>query len=214
MSKSKIADQQYTLICQLTPNVEQVIQTRVINIWETKIPTKNDGPVSLDYLLIDEKGDVVQAFCEYNQARWIKPLLKKDHIIRMRNFSVLNNLRRYRHAFSKVIIKITRNTSIKTLDEDFAKIPRTRFDFIGFEVMPSRWPDNVQLSDIVAQVTVITLPGHRGDGAKAPPRIVLDLKDESGLTTKAAIWDDFGDALNHEELLEKSKNGPILIAMK
>ncbi|WOL05631.1 hypothetical protein Cni_G14360 [Canna indica] len=33
------------------------------------------------------------------------------------------------------------------------------------------------IADIVAQVTTITLPGHRGDGARAPPRIVLDLKD-------------------------------------
>uniref|UniRef100_A0A3Q7IIZ4 Replication factor A C-terminal domain-containing protein n=1 Tax=Solanum lycopersicum TaxID=4081 RepID=A0A3Q7IIZ4_SOLLC len=150
--------------------------------------------ISLDMILIDEKGTLMHAIIWKNQVNKFRDKLSEGFAVIIRNFKVSALTGDYRPVQSNFKITFLRKTTIQKLQDDIVHIRQNGFQFIQQEVIRSRIKNNILLSDVVGCLCGI------GDvesvGSKWQKRDIHILTDPDDLTIKARItfWEDHGES--------------------
>ncbi|XP_069143289.1 replication protein A 70 kDa DNA-binding subunit D-like [Solanum lycopersicum] len=173
----------YSLLSDLdATHDEWLIRVRVCRQWEFINFKRSPKMISLDMILIDEKGTLMHAIIWKNQINKFRDKLSEGFAVIIRNFKVSALTSDYRPVQSNFKITFLRKTAIQKLQDDVVHIPQNGFQFIQPEVIRSRINNNILLSESV--------------GSKWQKRDIHILTDPDDLTIKARItlWEDHGES--------------------
>ncbi|XP_015075483.1 replication factor A protein 1-like [Solanum pennellii] len=174
----------YSLLSDLDATREDwLIRVRVCRQWEFINYKRSPDMISLDMILIDEKGTLMHAIIWKNQVNKFRDKLSEGFAVIIRNFKVSALTGDYRPVQSNFKITFLRKTAIQKLQDDIVHIPQNGFQFIQPEIIRSRINNNILLSESV--------------GSKWKKRDIHILTDPEDLTIKARItlWKDHGESL-------------------
>ncbi|KAH0635798.1 hypothetical protein KY289_035713 [Solanum tuberosum] len=107
-----------------------LIRVQVCRMWEFINYKRSPDMISLDMIIIDEKGTLMHAVIWKNQVNKFHDKLSEGSVIIIRNFKVSEILGDYRPVQSNFKITFLRITAIQKLPDDIVHIPLNGFQFI------------------------------------------------------------------------------------
>ncbi|KAH0645096.1 hypothetical protein KY284_032980 [Solanum tuberosum] len=191
----------YSLLSNLdTTRDDWLVKVRVCRIWEFKNYKRSNEMISLDMILIDEKGTLVHAVIWKNQVNRFRANLAEGSVIIIRNFKVTESMGEYRPVQFDVKITFLRITAIQKIKDDTVNIPKNGFQFIRPNIVRSRVNNNTYLSGDLESV-----------GSKWKKRdhhILTDPEDRSA-KAKITLWEDYGEGFY--PYLFPTESGPYIV---
>ncbi|KAJ4828248.1 hypothetical protein Tsubulata_012054 [Turnera subulata] len=133
------------------------IKVRVIRKWETIYPS-NAQAASLDYLLLDEHGDTIQATAVKKDIPYFEGILQQGEIIILSGFTLTYSKKKYRISPHDYTIQMNRGVSIRHTSDDTAKISYELFQFTEFEELQAKKNNAEFLIDVIGAITSISGP--------------------------------------------------------
>ncbi|XP_020082553.1 uncharacterized protein LOC109706160 isoform X2 [Ananas comosus] len=134
-------------IKDLKPEIEEcALKCRVTRIWDAVNTKANNDFISLDLILIDEKGDQIHAVIKKVHATHFRPLIQEGKIYVISNFKVLLNRLSFRPVHNNYMISFYAITSIKEIKNDIIGIQRHQFEFLDFHDVPKRLNNDLHLT--------------------------------------------------------------------
>ncbi|TVU16344.1 hypothetical protein EJB05_39903, partial [Eragrostis curvula] len=121
------------------------IKVKVIRLWDS-INNRTDELMSLDMILIDEKGDVIHATIGKNLIDTYRPQIRESAIYSFSNFRVQDSLR-YRPVSNELKIAFNYNTKVKEVKEQSKKFQENYFEFASNDTLKQRENKDNQLCD-------------------------------------------------------------------
>ncbi|WMV15291.1 hypothetical protein MTR67_008676, partial [Solanum verrucosum] len=178
-------------------------------MWEFKNYKRSKEMISLDMILIDEKGTLVHAVIWKNQVNRFRANLSEGSVIIIRNFKVAESMGEYRPVQSDVKITFLRITAIQKINDDTVNIPKNGFQFIRPNIVRSRVNNNTYLSDVVGCLCGIgDLESVGSKWKKRDLHILTDPEDRSA-KAKITLWEDYGEGFY--PYLFPPESGPYIV---
>ncbi|XP_015076144.1 uncharacterized protein LOC107020338 [Solanum pennellii] len=151
----------YSLLSDLDATREDwLIRVRVCRQWEFINYMRRPDMISLDMILIDEKGTLMHAIIWKNQVNKFRDKLSEGFAVIIRNFKVSALTGDYRPVQSNFKITFLRKTAIQKLQDDIVHIPQNGFQFIQPEVIRSRINNNILLEDLTIKARITLWEDH------------------------------------------------------
>ncbi|KAG5594678.1 hypothetical protein H5410_035910 [Solanum commersonii] len=200
----------YSLLSDLdTTRDDWLVKVRVCRIWEFKNYKRSKEMISLDMIIIDEKGTLVHAVIWKNQVNRFRANLAEGSVIIIRNFMVAESMGEYRPVQSDVKITFLRIAAIQKIKDDTVNIPKNGFQFIRPNIVCSRVNNNTYLSDVVGCLCGIgDLESVGSKWKKRDLHILTDPEDRSA-KAKITLWEDYGEGFY--PYLFPPESGPYIV---
>ncbi|XP_019071500.1 replication protein A 70 kDa DNA-binding subunit D-like [Solanum lycopersicum] len=154
----------YSLLSDLEATRDDwLIRVRVCRQWDFINFKRSPEMISLDMILIDEKGTLMHAIIWKNQLNKFGDKLSEGFAVIIRIFKVSSLTGDYKPVQSNFKITFLQKTAIQKLQDDIVYIPKNGFQFIQPEVIRSRINNNILLSDDLTIKARITLWEDHGE---------------------------------------------------
>ncbi|KAK2409926.1 replication factor A protein [Trifolium repens] len=154
------------------------IKVRVISLWTVNSVFRSNQVNSLDMVLIDEKGDKIQASVRRQLIYLFLSKIVEGNIYKMSHFIVFPTDDRYRTTFYPYKLMFTMKTKVRNCPNH--TIDRYGFSYTNINQICSFGADYCYLIDVIGVVTGITIEREYIHDAKMTRMIILELTDHSG----------------------------------
>ncbi|KAJ4800040.1 Replication protein A 70 kDa DNA-binding subunit B [Rhynchospora pubera] len=195
----------------MTTDIQRArIHGRPIRIWPASDPRR--GRVwKLNFLLLDHVGGKIQGIIFANEYQRISTAFAEHNIVEITRFAIDESTKDYQVVDYDYMLKITRQTQVKTLSPNLYQIPTYHFDFKRLEDVGTEITYEKAVLDTIARI--VGFSAVRVIASQGNARVqTLYLMNERGFTIDVALWVDFIDKFDIADLYEKSKTSPVAVA--
>ncbi|KAF3593622.1 hypothetical protein DY000_02020276 [Brassica cretica] len=133
------------------------LRFRLIHFWEAWNPIKKTL-ISLEMLLIDEQGTVIQGFISPGRIEKYLPTMKRGTVYKLNNFYGSSNKSVYRVSDHAVTVSFSWNSELSVLQDITTPFDEDRFQFHSYEVFEANCDLKVDLYDVVGHMKLVN--GH------------------------------------------------------
>uniref|UniRef100_A0A0D9UWM4 Replication protein A 70 kDa DNA-binding subunit B/D first OB fold domain-containing protein n=1 Tax=Leersia perrieri TaxID=77586 RepID=A0A0D9UWM4_9ORYZ len=204
-------EEEFTPLSQLTNESRGCrVRVRISRIWESFNP--NDGTIfGLDSLLIDDKGDTMQARVPPGSINQFKWQLVEGKVYVLSGFMVEPKLKNFMTCRNGLMMYIRSQTVVAEIG-DVDSIPLHSFEFVDFGDLSSRNGNNSLLTDVIGRIVYVDV--IRQAPKTKPLRAVqyreITIQDLSGKTQIVTLYDDLGCHFDVELVLKKGLEAPVI----
>ncbi|KAK9060364.1 hypothetical protein SSX86_021068 [Deinandra increscens subsp. villosa] len=189
-------------ISQITPTTMSFpIEIRLLHKWR---PYKNGSIFS--YLLIDSKGDTIQAIVTEDDDTVIGSKMTIGHCYRLDGYVCARALSRMKVTPNIASIKIQKQTSIISI-EDKDEIPEHYYKFTPINTIQSLATDNEFLIDCMGRVCGIQHVDTQFYGSI----LKVKLQDIHGNDVVVALWEEINKSVDRQAL--SATNQEVIVAV-
>ncbi|KAF9606808.1 hypothetical protein IFM89_028184 [Coptis chinensis] len=143
-----MAIEEYFRVSELTDKTLKCqVKVRVTRRWTVGSKDSQDKRKRFDVVLIDERGDQIQAIVPKNHSNTFLNVLHEGHVYHIENFSVQTRRDSYRPIQHEFIILIRWDTIVRGSSEAHPEIPLYKFDFVEFDNVKLLSKANTNLKD-------------------------------------------------------------------
>ncbi|AES65761.1 replication protein A 70 kDa DNA-binding subunit B [Medicago truncatula] len=182
------------LISDISPSKENWnIRVRVVRLWFVRDMKKDQLPYSLEMVLMDNKGDRINASVRRTLIYKYEKELREDRVFSIGNFSVASNVGSYRTARHPYKINFQYGTKIKQCDDKF--VPADIY-VIGDsrEIFQSEY-DTDYLIDVMGMLKAVGVEKSYTRNGSQSKMIPIEL-DYDGFRFKVTLFGPYVDELN------------------
>ncbi|XWS10686.1 hypothetical protein CRYUN_Cryun38cG0018900 [Craigia yunnanensis] len=186
------------------------IRVRVARTWYN-VNYKSNNVLSFNFLVIDEKGDALQATVIKSPAGPFESQIKEGNLYIISGFRVTKQKSSYNAISAPCSLTITSTTKVVQTEIPTDSIPKHHFQFIEFENLSPRCKKNDVLTDVIGCIISISKANkvYVGTNPNEVQKRNLQLQNIRGETIDVTLWNDF--ALSVDEELVGLQTNPILI---
>ncbi|KAK9051562.1 hypothetical protein SSX86_028189 [Deinandra increscens subsp. villosa] len=189
-------------ISQITPTTMSFpIEIRLLHKWR---PYKNGSIFS--YLLIDSKGDTIQAIVTEDDDTVIESKMTIGHCYRLDGYVCARALSRMKVTPNIASIKIQKQTTIISI-EDMDEIPEHYYKFTPINTIQSLPTDNEFLIDCMGRVCGIQHVDTQFYGSI----LKVKLQDIHGNDVVVALWEEINKSVDRQAL--SATNQEVIVAV-
>ncbi|KAF9612674.1 hypothetical protein IFM89_003149, partial [Coptis chinensis] len=167
--------------------------------------TSQDKRKRFDVVLIDERGDQIQAIVPKNHSNTFLNVLQEGHVYHIENFSVQTRRDSYRPIQHEFIILIRWDTILRGSSEAHPEILLYKFDFVEFDNVRLLSKANTNLKDAFGALDGASeLMFRKGLMLKE-----IFLKNASGTELKINPWENAIQLFDN--VIKYAKSVPVLV---
>ncbi|KAL9167002.1 hypothetical protein ABFS82_05G067700 [Erythranthe guttata] len=208
--RTKMAQTTTNLIDLKPCRFDWKVVVRVMRLW--KVPSKSNPNemISIDMVLIDNKGDKIHASIKRNHLKKFELIVNEGNTYIFQNFMVAPSDPRFRstrHTHKIVFISTTRVTDF--LAEN---IPVVTFNFTDFRDIINNG-DDTWLIDVIGHVIERDALRELNKNGRSHKLLEVGLQDLSGNKLKCALWDKYAEELS-THLINDKPDSPIIIILQ
>ncbi|RID67018.1 hypothetical protein BRARA_D02124 [Brassica rapa] len=198
---------EYTPISQLNSSQKEwKIRVLVSRIWDFHSKHKPEVVLGMEAILVDEKGDRIQASLKQKLIKKYKRELKEGAYLDVMNFEVLGNNGDYRGTTHPYKINFIWTTYVKTSE----KIPNlSRFNLSPFpDILSQSNVDDVFI-DILGEIVGMGEITERNYAGNSTKLLDIQLRDLSETIIECTLWEKHAEDLH--SYVKNNKTGPVIL---
>ncbi|XP_062214571.1 replication factor A protein 1-like [Phragmites australis] len=193
-------------------SLQAKICARVTRLSEFRLDNSPHKIQRLDFVLLDEEGEAIEAQVRERQVDRYKPLLKEDEVYFIQYFQIFPAKTTYRAVNHMYLIKFTNYTEIHkmaTIPPTFSKIA---YSLVSFDMLKTRIDNINDMSDVIGKLTTVahTTTSYVKGVQKHIRRLYLTDGRES---IEAVLWGRQAIDFPAEQVIEESKRTSIIILL-
>ncbi|KAL6578355.1 hypothetical protein OROMI_010683 [Orobanche minor] len=197
-------------ISEITPAKETwKLHVRVERLWTTYSPYNPTEKRSMELILLDAKGDKIQASIPKYLISKFEKLIKEGGFYRFTNFEIEQNNEDFiatRHPYRLKFHKFTSPRPAVDLP-----IPKYGFKFIPFAEFEADKCYAKLLVDVIAEVLSVGDIVELNKNGQQTKRVTIHLQDSIGDTIECTLWNNYADQMVN---YWKSKDGPVCVILQ
>ncbi|TVU21966.1 hypothetical protein EJB05_31638 [Eragrostis curvula] len=188
------------------------VRVHVSRMWVALDPVEGTE-FSLDCLLIDHEGGMMQACACLNVMNRLKQQIVEGRIYDLSNFTVCSRLNRYMACRNGLMMQIGEQTVVKKIEDDTgSSILIHRFDFVDFKDVNCRNGDRSFFTDVIGQIISIEDAGEAWKWLALSniPFRNINLRDSRDNKLKVALFGDLGRNFDAELVRIRGQHAPVV----
>ncbi|XP_056686069.1 replication protein A 70 kDa DNA-binding subunit C [Spinacia oleracea] len=182
------------MIKDINPTAENLtLQVRVVRLW-TMTSFKNPEDVYfIDMVLLDAKGDKIQATIKKSLLRTFQPLLNEGELYTISNYRVGKNSGEYKPTGHPYKINFVLLIRVNVLHA--ANIPTYGFDLVPFDAIISNGLDSTCLVDVIGYLSGVTSSDDYMRNGIYTKQLTIQLEDLQKNVISCTLWNHYADEL-------------------
>ncbi|KAL6555559.1 hypothetical protein OROHE_007231 [Orobanche hederae] len=194
----------------ITPTKETwKLHVRVERLWTTYSPYNPTEKRSMELILLDAKGDKIQASIPKYLISKFEKLIKEGVFYHFTNFEIEQNNEEFiatRHPYRLKFHKFTSPWPAKNLP-----IPKYGFKFIPFAEFGTDKCYAKLLVDVIDEVLNVGDIVELNKNGQCTKRVTIHLLDSIGDTIECTLWNNYADQMVN---YWKSNDGPVCVILQ
>ncbi|KAF0920907.1 hypothetical protein E2562_037592 [Oryza meyeriana var. granulata] len=209
-AKMSLDENEFTPLSQLIHGSNGCrVRVRISRMWVSFNP--NDGTVfGLDSLLIDDKGETMQARVLPKDMKQLEQRLVEGKFYTLSDFTVDLKLKNYMTCRNGLMMYIGSQTVVDEIEGCVDEIPLHSFEFVDFGDLSSRNRNNSLLTDVIGQIVYVG-GIQQALKMKSLRRVLfreIQIQDLSGRIQNVTLYGDLGCHFDVELVLKKGQEAP------
>ncbi|KAL6659047.1 hypothetical protein ACP70R_003087 [Stipagrostis hirtigluma subsp. patula] len=202
---------EYTPLRKVTADTQQwCVKARVVRFSELFSTDDSTKVVRLDFVMVDEEGDCMEAQIPHGCIDKYRPMLAEDNVYYLRYFEVDKARSNYRPVDHSYLARLTRFTEVYHVPAVPPSFPRYGCKVVPFSVLKERAGKRFLMSDAIGLLTKCSHASSQSTRAGMRSIRTVHITDGSD-TVVVTLWGPHAEQFNAEAYMAMGAQSPVAL---